>query len=334
MSKKIRIAINGYGRIGRCVHRQVMKSDDIEVVAVNSRADAAMHAHLLKYDSVYGTFAKDVVAGQGEFTVDGQKVKVYQGVPGEDFKWDDLDIDVVIEATGRLTDYTRAEKHIDAGAKKVLVTAPCKDIRIPTFVMGVNDNEYNPEDKIVSNASCTTNCLAPVAKVLQEKFGIKNATMSTVHAATGSQNILDNSGSDYRKARSFVPSIIPTKTGVSSALGRVLPAVGNKFVGVSLRVPTLIVSLVDMTAELDKKVTVEEVNAAFEKASQGNLKGILGYETNALVSVDFKGDPRSTIVDAQNTKVVGDRMVKILSWYDNEWGYSARVVDLVRMIGS
>lgn len=330
---KIRVAINGYGRIGRCVHRLLVPCEDIEVVAVNSRSEPAMNAHLLKYDSIYGTFAAEITTGKNEFSVNGHAVKVFQGDPGKDFKWGDFEIDIVIEATGQLTDYTRAEQHLKAGAKKVLVTAPCNDIRIPTFVMGVNQQDYDPADRIVSNASCTTNCLAPVAKVLQESFGIRNAAMSTVHAVTGSQNILDNSGKDFRAARSFVPSIIPTKTGVSSALGRVLPAVGNKFVGVSLRVPTLIVSLVDLTAELEKRVTAEEVNAAFEKAARGSLKGILGVDQENLVSVDFKGDPRSSIVDLKNTKVVGERMVKVLAWYDNEWGYSARVVDLVRMIG-
>ncbi|MFH1375324.1 MAG: type I glyceraldehyde-3-phosphate dehydrogenase, partial [Patescibacteria group bacterium] len=265
--------------------------------------------------------------------VNGNEIKVFEGDPGEDFTWKDLKIDVVIEATGRLTNYSTAKRHLEAGAKKVLVTAPCNDIRIPTFVMGVNDSEYNPKDLIVSNASCTTNCLAPVVKVLHKNFGIRAAHMSTIHAVTGNQSILDNSSKDLRRARSFVPSIIPTKTGVSSSLARVLPECAAKFSGVSLRVPTLIVSLVDLVAELEKPTTAEKVNAAFEKAAGGELKNILGVEKEALVSVDFKGDPRSSIVDAENTKVVGDKLVKVLSWYDNEWGYSARVVDLVKMIG-
>jgi glyceraldehyde 3-phosphate dehydrogenase len=333
MASKIKVAINGYGRIGRCFHRQVLGDSEIEIVAVNSRSDAATHAHLLKYDSVYGTLGNKVESQDGEFIVDGQETKVFEGFPGKDFKWSDLDVDVVIEATGQLVDYTRAEMHLEAGAKKTLVTAPCNDIRIPTFVMGVNDKEYSPNDKILSNASCTTNCLAPLAKVINDNFGIKRAQMSTVHAVTGNQNILDNSSKDLRRARSFVPSIVPTKTGVSSALARVIPELSNKFSGVSLRVPTLIVSLVDMTVQLEKKVTAEEVNATIEKASQNELKGILGISKDSLVSIDFKGDPRSSIVDAEYTKVVGDKLVKVLAWYDNEWGYSARVVDLVKMIG-
>lgn len=333
MPKLIRVAINGYGRIGRCVHRQVLDSKDIQVVAVNSRADAAMHAYLLKYDSNYGNLTDEVVAGKDEFTVRGKSVKVFSGEPGKDFRWDSLKIDVVIEATGKLTTYTDAAKHLDAGAKKVLITAPCSDIRIPTFVMGVNQRDYNPKDKVVSNASCTTNCLAPIAKVIHENFGIHAAQMSTIHAVTGNQNILDNSGPDFRRARSFIPSIVPTKTGVSAALARVLPAVASKFSGVSLRIPTAIVSLVDLTVEVEKEVTAKEVNAALEKAAKGEMKGILGICKEPLVSVDFKGDTRSSIVDAENTKVVGGKLVKILSWYDNEWGYSARVTDLIRMIG-
>lgn len=334
MSTKIRVAINGYGRIGRCFHRQVLSEKDIEVVAVNSRCEADVHAHLLKYDSVYGTCEAEISATKEAFIVNGKKVAVFAGDPGRDFKWSDLKIDIVIEATGRLTNFTDAEKHLIAGAKRVLITAPCNDIRVPTFVMGVNDGEYNPRDRIVSNASCTTNCLAPVAKVLHENFGIAAAQLSTIHAATGNQNILDNSHSDLRRARSFMSSIIPTKTGVSAALARVLPELAARFSGVSLRVPISIVSLVDLTAELEKPASAEDVNAALKKASLGKLRGILGVCTDPLVSIDFRGDTRSAIVDAENTKVVGEKLVKVLAWYDNEWGYSARVLDLVRMIGS
>lgn len=331
--KKIRVAINGYGRIGRCFHRQALNVPEIEIVAINSRSDATTHAHLLKYDSVYGTLNAEVSAKDSEMIVNKNKIKVFEGDPGKDLSWKDLGVDVVIEATGRLTNYSTAEEHLEAGAKKVLVTAPCNDIRIPTFVMGVNNSEYNPKDLIVSNASCTTNCLAPVVKVLHKNFGIRAAHMSTVHAVTGNQNILDNSSKDLRRARSFTPSIIPTRTGVSSSLARVLPECAAKFSGVSLRVPTLIVSLVDLVAELEKPATAEKVNAAFDAAASGDMKGILGVEKEPLVSVDFKGDSRSSIIDAENTKVTGDKLVKILAWYDNEWGYSARVVDLVKMIG-
>ncbi|MCK5472149.1 type I glyceraldehyde-3-phosphate dehydrogenase, partial [Candidatus Gracilibacteria bacterium] len=218
---KIKVAINGYGRIGRCFHRQILDSNDIELVAINSRSDAATHAHLLKYDSIYGILENKISVDEDLLKVDESKIKIFEGVPGEDFRWDDLKIDVVIEATGRLVDYTRAEMHLSAGAKKVLVTAPCNDIRIPTFVIGVNDSEYDSNSKILSNASCTTNCLAPLAKVLHENFGIRRAQLSTIHSVTGNQNILDNSAADLRRSRSFIPSIIPTKTGVSSALARV-----------------------------------------------------------------------------------------------------------------
>ncbi len=333
MMKKIRVAINGYGRIGRCFHRQILDSSEIEIVAINSRSNAATHAHLLKYDSIYGILENEISTDGNLLKIDGEETRVFEGIPGEDFKWKDLEVDVVIEATGRLVDYTRAEMHLKAGAKKVLVTAPCNDIRIPTFVMGVNDSEYNSDSRILSNASCTTNCLAPLAKILHENFGIKRAQLSTVHSVTGNQNVLDNSGGDLRRGRSFLPSIIPTKTGVSSALARVIPELASKFAGVSLRVPTAIVSLVDLTVQLEKKVSAEEVNSVIETASQKELKGILGIEKNPLVSIDFKGDSRSSIVDAENTKVVGEKLVKVLAWYDNEWGYSARVVDLVKMIG-
>jgi glyceraldehyde 3-phosphate dehydrogenase len=328
----LRIAINGYGRIGRCFHRQVLNSDEIQVVAINSRSDAATHAHLLKYDSVYGNLQDEFTIGKNEFTVNQQKIKVFTGEPGKDFFWKDLKIDLVIESTGRLTNFTDAQKHLKAGSKKVLITAPCKDIRVPTFVIGVNNTEYNPADKIVSNASCTTNCVAPMAKVLHENFGVRAAHLSAIHAATGNQNILDNSHQDLRRARSFMSSIIPTKTGVSSALARVYPEVATKFSGISLRVPILTVSLVDLVVELEKIATAEQINSAFELAAKNELKGILGISHEPLVSIDFRGDSRSSIVDAGSTKVVGDKLVKILSWYDNEWGYSARVVDLVKML--
>ncbi|MCF7845754.1 MAG: type I glyceraldehyde-3-phosphate dehydrogenase [Candidatus Peribacteraceae bacterium] len=333
-SRKVRVAINGYGRIGRCFHRQALADPSIEIVAVNSRSPAEMHAHLLKYDSIYGQCEAEISSDKDSITVNGQRIVVLMGEPGKDFSWKDLDVDIVIEATGRLTDYSSAERHLKAGAKKVLVTAPCNDIRIPTFVVGVNDSEFSSDFKIVSNASCTTNCLAPLAKIIHENFGIRRAQLSTVHSVTGNQNILDNSGGDLRRARSFIPSIVPTKTGVSSALGRVIPELAAKFSGVSLRVPTEIVSLVDLTVELEKSAKAEEVNAAVEKAAQGKLKGILGIEHVPLVSVDFRGDTRSSIVDAENTKIVDGKLLKMLSWYDNEWGYSARVVDLVKMLGA
>ena len=333
MSKKIRIAINGYGRIGRCVHRLTLGSSEFEIVAINSRSGADVQAHLLKYDSIYGTIPQEVRVEGGDIVIGEQRVKVCTGVPGVDFSWGDLGVDVVVESTGKSTTYTDTERHLSAGAKKVVVTAPCKDIRIPTFVMGVNDHEFVPGVSVVSNASCTTNCLAPIAKVLHENFGIVSAQMTTVHAVTNDQRIHDNSHKDLRRARSFLPSIVPTKTGVSSALARVYPEVAGKFAGVSLRVPTLSVSCVDLTAVLAKSTTAEEVNAAFTQAAAGSMQGVLGVSRVPLVSVDFRGDPRSTIVDALITKVVNGNLLKVVSWYDNEWGYSARVLDLVRLVG-
>ena len=333
MSKKIRIAINGYGRIGRCVHRQILNTKDIEVVATNSRGEAETRAHLLQYDSLYGTLRSEIEAKEDHFTVDGQRVESLIGEPGTDFQWSDFKVDIVIEATGRLTTYPTAEKHLQAGAKKVLVTAPCKDIRIPTFVMGVNDSEYNSKDRIVSNASCTTNCLAPVLKVLHDNFGVEAGQMTTVHSATSDQRIHDNDHKDLRRARAFLPSIIPTKTGVSSALARVLPEVAKRIKGIALRVPTLTVSCVDLAAETGRTVTIDEVNAAFKKAAAGELKGVLAVNEKPLVSIDFKGSPYSSIFDSTVTKVAANgKLVKALSWYDNEWGYSARVVDLIRLI--
>lgn len=332
MNKKIRIGINGYGRIGRCVHRLTLESTEFEVVAVNSRSGAETQAHLLKYDSIYGTLKNEIQAVENTILIDGKKVQVTTGIPGTDFSWGDLGVDVVVESTGKSTTYTDTERHLAAGAKQVVVTAPCKDIRIPTFVMGVNDHEYVPGAPVVSNASCTTNCLAPLAKVLHENFGIVSAQMTTVHSVTNDQRIHDNSHKDLRRARSFLPSIVPTKTGVSSALARVYPEVAAKFSGTSLRIPTLAVSCVDLVANLEKSATKEEINAAFEKAAAGPMKGVLGVSNVPLVSVDFRGDPRSSIVDALITKVVNDNLVKIVAWYDNEWGYSARVLDLVRLV--
>lgn len=331
--KKIRLAINGYGRIGRCVHRQALTSDTFEVVAINSRSDAATHAHLLKYDSIYGTIPNEISTDVTDIVIDGARVKTFTGVPGVDFDWRSTGVDVVIESTGKSTTYPDAERHLTAGAAKVVITAPCKDIRVPTLVCGVNDDhDYSPTDRIVSNASCTTNCLAPVAKVLHEAFGIAAATMTTVHSVTNDQRIHDNSHKDLRRARSFLPSIIPAKTGVSSALARVYPEVASKFSGIALRVPTLTVSCVDLVATLKRDVTAEEVNTAFKKAEAGRLKNILGVSDLPLVSSDFRGDARSCIVDSAITKVTAGRLVKVLAWYDNEWGYSARVLDLARLV--
>lgn len=291
-----------------------------------------MHAHLLKYDSIYGILPNTIQHTANSLVLGDTEIPVLKGKPGQDFKWKDFQVEVVIEATGRLTNFDSASQHLKAGAKRVLVTAPCKDIRIPTFVIGVNDWQLKPENRIVSNASCTTNCVAPLAKILHENFGIRAAQLSTVHAATGNQNIHDNSHQDFRRARSFLPSIVPTQTGVSSALARVYPAVAPRFSGISLRVPTAIVSLVDLVVELNQTATARAINTAFTQVSQKELKGILSVCPEELVSIDFRGNPHSAIIDAASTKV-NQNLVKILAWYDNEWAYSARVKDLVKLLG-
>jgi glyceraldehyde 3-phosphate dehydrogenase len=337
----IRLAINGYGRIGRCIHRQLLAHPKIKVIAINSRSDASMHAHLLQYDSIYGPcevreegrfHAADIQApDEKTLLVEGEAIQVFQNDP-PDLPWGDLDIDVVVEATGRLITADGAELHLKAGAKKVLITAPCGSLGIPTIVMGVNHNTYDPKERIVSNASCTTNCLAPLLDILDTRFGIREGFFTTAHAATGSQNILDNSGKDFRRARSFLPSLIPTKTGAMKAVAKVLPHLVGKLEGLSLRVPTAIVSCLDLMVNVQKKTSAEEVNAVFQKAAQENYLNIVAACGKPLVSIDFKGDPHSAIVDLLSTKVLNGTCLKILAWYDNEWGYSARVVDLVEVI--
>lgn len=329
----MRIAINGYGRIGRCLHRQILANPNLKLVAINSRAEAAIQAHLLKYDSIYGTLPNSVRSGKNTLLVDNTQIPVLTGEPNKDFKWKDFQVDVVVEATGKFTNFDTANQHLKAGAKHVLITAPCKDIRIPTFVVGVNDRELKKTDRIISNASCTTNCVAPLAKVLHENFGIRAAQLSTIHAATNNQNIHDNSHPDLRRARSFLPSIVPTKTGVSSALARVYPAVAPQFAGISLRVPTLIVSLVDLVVELNSSVTAQELEKAFLQAAQNKLQGILTFCTEELVSIDFRGNTHSTVIDGPSLKVLKQNLVKILAWYDNEWAYAARVKDLILLLG-
>ncbi len=329
MSKKIKIAINGYGRIGRCVHRNALLSPDVEVVAINSRGESDARAHLLKYDSLYGTLPYAIKAGKDFISIDGVKVPSLADLPEKGLKWSNYDVDVVIESTGVRREYGLIEPHIAAGAKKVILTAPPKDEKIPVFVIGANADKYAGEP-IVSNASCTTNCLAPVAKVLHEKFGIKAAHLTTVHAATGDQNILDNTHKDLRRSRSIMSNIIPCKTGVSSALRTVLPEIAENFTGQALRVPTPVVSLIDLVAELDTDATVEEVHAVLAEA--GKQDGLIGLCDKPLVSVDFCGDNRSAIIDMESTKILNGRLLKLLAWYDNEWGYSARVLDLVRKI--
>lgn len=325
----VRVAINGFGRIGRNVFRASLNNKDIEIVAINDLTDAKTLAHLLKYDSLFGVFEADVRAGDGKIIVNGREVTVVaKGDPAE-LPWKDLKVDVAIESTGRFVDRAGAGKHITAGAKKVIISAPAKDPDA-TFVLGVNEETYDPsKHHIISNASCTTNCLAPVAKVLNDTFGIVHGLMNTVHAYTNDQRLLDLPHKDLRRARAAALSIIPTSTGAAKAVSLVLPELKGKLDGMSLRVPTPTVSVVDFVAEVSRKTTKEEVNNALKEAANGKLKGILQFEESPLVSMDFKGNPHSAIVDAELTSVMDGTMVKVIAWYDNEWGYSCRVRDLI-----
>jgi glyceraldehyde 3-phosphate dehydrogenase len=326
----VKVGINGFGRIGRNIMRAALGNKDIDFVAVNDLTNAATLAHLLKYDSVLGNLkAKVEVQGDG-IAVDGDVFKVVSFRDPAQLPWKDLGVDVVFESTGLFTDRDSAAKHIGAGAKRVVITAPAKGPDI-TVVMGVNHEKYDPaRHQIISNASCTTNCLAPVAKVLHEKFGIKKGWMTTVHAYTNDQQLLDLPHKDLRRARAAALSIIPTTTGAASAVGEVLPELKGKLDGIAMRVPVPNVSVVDIAVLVDKKTSSEEVNGVFRDAANGSLKGILQYMTEPLVSIDFRGNPYSSILDADYTKVMDGDFVKILAWYDNEWGYSSRCVDLLK----
>jgi glyceraldehyde 3-phosphate dehydrogenase len=325
----VRIAINGFGRIGRNVLRASQGNKDIEIVAINDLTDAKTLAHLLKYDSVFGGFDADVRAGDGKLTVNGKDIAVVAKKDPAELPWKDFKVDVVIESTGHFVDKAGAGKHITAGAKKVIISAPAKDPDA-TFVLGVNENTYDPsKHHIISNASCTTNCLAPVVKVLHDSFGVVRGLMNTIHSYTNDQKLLDLPHKDLRRARAAAVSIIPTTTGAAKAVSLVLPELKGKLDGMSLRVPTPNVSVVDFVAEVSKKTTAADVNAALKEAANGRLKGILQYEEAPLVSIDFKGNPHSSIVDAALTSVMEGTMVKVISWYDNEWGYSCRLRDLI-----
>jgi glyceraldehyde 3-phosphate dehydrogenase len=325
----VKVGINGFGRIGRNIMRAALGNKDIDFVAVNDLTNAATLAHLFKYDSVLGNLKAHIeVQGDG-FAVDGDAFKVVSFRDPAQLPWKDLGVDVVFESTGLFTDRDAAAKHIAAGAKRVVITAPAKKPDI-TVVMGVNHDKYDPaKHQIISNASCTTNCLAPVAKVLNETFGIKKGWMTTVHAYTNDQQLLDLPHKDLRRARAAGLSIIPTTTGAATAVGEVLPELKGKLDGIAMRVPVPNVSVVDLAVMVDKKTTSEEVNGAFRAAADGALKGILQYMTEPLVSIDFRGNPHSSILDADYTKVMEGDFVKILAWYDNEWGYSSRCVDLL-----
>ncbi len=326
-----RIAINGFGRIGRCVMR-ALTGDDLEVVAINDLTDPVTLAHLLKYDSVHGTWSGSVEAGEGSITVNGKAIRILAERDPAKLPWKDLGVDLVVEATGIFTDRAKAALHLEAGAKRVVVSAPGKGVD-GTFAMGVNHEDFDPAKHfVVSNASCTTNCLAPMAKVLDDSFGIAHGLMTTIHSVTNDQRILDLPHKDLRRARAAFESMIPTTTGAAKAVGLVLPRLAGKLNGFAMRVPTKNVSVVDLVATLNTDVTVEEVNAALEAAANGPLKGILGVTREPLVSIDFCGNPASSTVDLALTDVMSSRMVKVVSWYDNEWGYSNRVLDLARYI--
>jgi len=330
----IKVGINGFGRIGRNIMRAAMGDTNIDIVAVNDLTSAATLAHLLKYDSILGNLNADISATSDKIKVNKDEFQVLSVKDPAQLPWKDLGVDVVFESTGLFTDRDAAAKHVTAGAKKVVITAPAKKPDI-TMVLGVNDDKYDPaKHTIISNASCTTNCLAPIAKVLHEKFVIKKGWMTTVHSYTNDQNLLDLPHKDLRRARAAALSIIPTTTGAALAVGEVLPELKGKLDGIAMRVPTPNVSVVDLAAILDKKTTREEVNAAFKEASQGSLKGILQYVEEPLVSVDFRGNDHSSILDAPYTSVMDGDFVKVLSWYDNEWGYSSRCVDLLSFLAN
>lgn len=330
----VRVGINGFGRIGRNFMRAVLASGaDIEIVGVNDLTDNATLAHLLKYDSILGRLEGEVTSSETEITVNGKAVKAFAEKDPTALPWGELGADVVIESTGIFTDAEKARAHVDAGAKKVIISAPAKNEDI-TVVMGVNEKDYDPAaHTIISNASCTTNCLAPMAKVLNDEFGIVKGLMTTIHAYTADQNLQDGPHKDLRRARAAALNIVPTKTGAAQAVALVLPELKGKFDGYALRVPTPTGSATDLTFQASREVTVEEVNAAVKKAAEGPLKGILTYTEDPIVSKDIETDPASCIFDSGLTKVIGDQ-VKVVGWYDNEWGYSNRLVDLTVLVGS
>jgi len=330
----VKVGINGFGRIGRNFFRAAYQDPALEIVAVNDITDAATLAHLLKYDSIHGRFEEKVEVRDGVLVIAGKPVKVFAAKDPAELPWKQLGVEVVIESTGKFTEREGAEKHLQAGAKRVLISAPAKNPDA-TFVLGVNEKSYDPaKHRIISNASCTTNCLAPVAKVLLDNFGIERGLMTTIHAYTNDQRILDLPHKDLRRARAAAVSMIPTTTGAAKAVSLVIPELKGKLDGMAIRVPTANVSLVDLTVELSKAATAEEVNAAVKKAAEGPLKGILRYVEEPLVSIDFNHTPYSSEFDALSTKVIEGKMLKVLAWYDNEWGYSCRMADLAKLVAA
>jgi glyceraldehyde 3-phosphate dehydrogenase len=331
----VRVGINGFGRIGRQSLKALLeRAPEVEVVAVNDLVDTSLNALLFKHDSTYGSYRGTVDHTEDSLVIDGRTIKVLKEKDPAALPWGDLGVDLVLESTGIFTDATKARAHIDAGAKKVVISAPAKNEDV-TIVLGVNDEKYDPDKHhIVSNASCTTNCLAPAAKVVHDLLGIQRGLMNTIHSYTNDQRILDVAHKDPRRARSAGQNIIPTTTGAAKALALVIPDLKGKFDGFSLRVPTPTVSVVDFTADVSRETSVDELNEAFRAAASGPMKGILGVSDDPLVSSDFRGDERSSIIDSASTMVLGGTMVKVIAWYDNEWGYSCRVADLIKMIAA
>jgi glyceraldehyde 3-phosphate dehydrogenase len=328
----VRVGINGFGRIGRCVLRIAAQDPDLEIVALNDLTDPATLAHLFKYDSVHGRYAGSVEVTSDGLRIDGRELQVLAEPDPASLPWKKLGCEVVLESTGLFTARAKAAKHLEAGARKVVISAPATEPDA-TLAMGVNEEVYDPASHhVVSNASCTTNCLAPVAKVILREFGLKRGWMTTIHSYTNDQRILDLPHKDLRRARAAAVSMIPTSTGAAKAVGLVLPELQGKLDGIAIRVPTFDVSVVDLVCEIERSATAEQLNEAFRKAAEGPMSGILAVADEPLVSIDFCGDPHSSVVDAANTKVLGENLVKVLSWYDNEWGYANRVVDLTRLI--
>ncbi len=333
MSKKMKLGINGFGRIGRIVFRATLERENVEVVAINDLVDVEQLAYLLEYDSVHGRYGGTIEVKDGNLIIDGVHVRVTSERDPKNLKWDEAGVDVVADCTGIFTDLDTAQAHIDAGAKKVVISAPSKTA--PMFVMGVNDNELTADHKIVSNASCTTNCLAPMAKILNDEFGIVEALMTTVHATTASQTTVDGPNKkNYRLGRSSMNNIIPATTGAAVAVTKVIPALKGKLTGMAFRVPTVDVSVVDLTVKLEKETSLEEINSAFAKAAQGHYKGIVGYTEEPVVSQDFVSDARTSIYDAGAAIELNSTFFKLVSWYDNEFGYSNKLVDLAEKVNS
>ena len=330
--RRIRIAINGFGRIGRPTLRVALEKDDLEIKAISDLTEPKVLAHLLKYDSLYGRYKKKIDYTKDSLIVEGKEIKVYAEKEPFKLPWKNLDIDLVLESSGRFTDLEGANQHLKAGAKRVIISAPSKDQDIPTYILGVNEKNLDPKKKIISNGSCTTNCLAPVTKILNDEFGIEKCFMTTIHSYTNDQRILDLAHQDLRRARAAACNMIPTTTGAIRSVIAAIPSLKGKLQGISIRVPTPVVSLIDLVAQIKKKTNVEEVNKVFIKQSQGKLKNILRVTEEPLVSSDFIGDSHSAIIDLSFTEVQGN-LVKVLAWYDNEWGYANRYVEMAEYVG-